>query len=294
MIVDVHTHTPTHREAIPPGEMIVNAVWRPDRPVQATVTWAGYMEAMAPVDRAIAFLIAPGPGQQPFAMSGLASDPAANVNDLTAEFVRSRPDKLIGFLSVHPHAPNAMEEIERGVTHLGLRGIKLGPNYQAFDPLSREARAVYARAQAMRLPIMFHQGTSPIRGAPVRFAHPLLMDEIAIAFPELRIVMAHMGHPWQADTIAVIRKHPHVYADVSALFYRPWSYYHALRLATEWGVLHKLLLGSDYPIVTPQETIDGLRKVNEIPGVTGLPRIPEDAMEAIIYRDSLALLGLSG
>jgi predicted TIM-barrel fold metal-dependent hydrolase len=54
------------------------------------------------------------------------------------------------------------------------------------------------------------------------------MDEVAMAFPELRIVMAHMGHPWHADTIAVIRKHPHVYADVSANFYRPWQQYQGL------------------------------------------------------------------
>jgi hypothetical protein len=73
----------------------------------------------------------------------------------------------------------------------------------------------------------------------------------------LRVVMAHLGHPWHADTVTVICKHPHVYADVSSQFLRPWGQYQALRLATEWGVLDKLLLGSDYPVATPQETIDG-------------------------------------
>ena len=123
---------------------------------------------------------------------------------------------------------------------------------------------------------------------PIRWS----MDEIAIAFPELRIVMAHLGHPWQADTMTVIRKHPHVYADVSAGFYRPWSFYSAMRLMTEWGVLDKLLFGSDFPVATPSETIDGLRAVNDIPARSGLPRMPEDAIEAIIERDALACLGL--
>jgi predicted TIM-barrel fold metal-dependent hydrolase len=118
------------------------------------------------------------------------------------------------------------------------------------------------------------------------------MDEIAIQFPELRIVMAHLGHPWQADTFAVIRKHPHVYADVSAGFYRPWSFYHAMRLATEWNVLEKLLFGSDLPVATPRETIDGLRAVNAPTAGTGLPRVPEDRIEEIIMRDALSLLGL--
>jgi hypothetical protein len=118
------------------------------------------------------------------------------------------------------------------------------------------------------------------------------MDEIAIRFPELRVVMAHLGHPWQVDTIAVIRKHPNVYADVSAGFYRPWSFYNALRLATEWGVLQKLLFGTDYPVATAAETIAGLRAVNNFTAGTQLPHVPLDATEAIIRRDALALLGL--
>jgi hypothetical protein len=69
--------------------------------------------------------------------------------------------------------------------------------------------------------------------------------------------------------------------------------YNALRLATEWSVMYKLLLGSDYPIVTPQETIDGTRRVNDILEGTKLPRVPEDEIEAIIHRDSLTLLGLN-
>ena len=119
------------------------------------------------------------------------------------------------------------------------------------------------------------------------------MDEVAIAFPELRIVMAHMGHPWHADTIAVIRKHPHIYADISANFYRPWQLYHGLRLATEWNVIDKLIFGSDYPVATPQETLDGTLAVNRILEGTGLPRVPEDELRAALQRDTLELLGVS-
>jgi hypothetical protein len=119
------------------------------------------------------------------------------------------------------------------------------------------------------------------------------MDEIAIAFPELRVVMAHLGHPWQRETIVTIRKHPHVYADVSALFYRPWSFYEALRLAHEWGALDKLLFGSDFPIATPAETAAGLRAVNAPIAGTALPPVPLDAIERLIERDPLPLLGLT-
>jgi hypothetical protein len=210
-----------------------------------------------------------------------------------AEFVAAAPTRRLGFLSVHPEVPGAEAELERARTELGLVGIKLGPNYQVFDPLGPAAFRVYELAERHGLPILFHQGASPVREAPLRFAHPLLMDEIAIAFPQLRVVMAHLGHPWQRETIVTIRKHPHVYADVSALFYRPWSFYEGLRLAHEWGALDKLLFGSDFPIATPAETAAGLRAVNAPIAGTALPPVPLDAIEHLIERDPLPLLGLT-
>lgn len=194
---------------------------------------------------------------------------------------------------MHPRDAHCLEEIERCVQDLGLRGIKLGPNYQHFDPCSPEAFRIYKRAQQLHLPVLFHQGTSPARDAELDYGHPRHADRIAIAFPDLKIVLAHMGHPWQADCIAVIRKHPNVYADVSALFYREWSHYSCMRLATEWSVLHKLLFGSDFAAATPQETMDGMRRVNAIIQGTSLPCVPEEAIEEIIHRDSLDLLGIA-
>ena len=291
MIVDVHTHTPTHRDTVPPDEVAVNTSWRPDRPVVSTTTWADHAAAQAAggVDVAIVFNIAVA---SPAESTGLPGDPN-RVNDSTAEFVADDPAHRIGFLSVHPSDPGALDELDRCVGDLGLRGIKLGPNYQGFDPLGEPARRVYAEAEHRGLPILFHQGTSPIRHAPLRYAHPLVMDEIAILYPRLRIVMAHLGHPWQTDTVAVIRKHPNVYADVSAGFLRPLAFYLALRTAQEWGVLGKLLLGSDYPVATAAEVIAGLRRVNDVTAATALPRVDEDALEAVVHADAFTMLGLS-
>jgi uncharacterized protein len=292
MLVDVHTHTPTHRDAVPEAERQTNALWRPDRVVEAAVSWADFMAAMQPVDRACVFGLRFKGGQMPDGREGAGVQWRGDVNQDTAEFVRAYPEKLIGFLSVHPEEGDPVAEIERCVSDLGLKGIKLGPNYQGFDPLGRQARLVYETAQRLGLPIVFHQGTSPMRTAPLRYAHPLVMDEVALDYPELRIVMAHIGHPWHADTIPVIRKHPHVYADVSANFYRPWQLYHGLRLATEWNVLGKLVFGSDYPVATPQETLDGTLRVNRVIRGTGLPPVDEDALCAALERDTLELLGI--
>jgi predicted TIM-barrel fold metal-dependent hydrolase len=289
VIVDVHTHTPSHRSEVPPEELVVNERWRPDRAVVASNSWADYDAACSAADITIAFNIAVA---DPLGATGIPSDPA-RINESTAEFVAAAPDRRIGFMSVDPNAPGCLREVERCRSELNLVGIKLAPNYQRFDPLGKPARRLFGLASELGLPIVIHQGASPIREAELRYAHPLIMDEVAISFPQLRVVLAHMGHPWQKDAIVTIRKHPHLYADVSALVFRPWSLYEALRVATEWGVTDKLLFGSDFPLATPAETIDGLRGVNSIVDGTPLPSVPPELIERIIHADALSSLNIS-
>ncbi len=294
MIIDVHSHTPQFRGPVPERYRRINPAWRPDRAVSSVYSWDEYLREQAPADKSIVFGIAWYPGEKTGGVNGPddASDLPGNVNDKTSAFVKAYPERLLGFMSLHPHDPYALEELERAHGDLGLRGIKLGANYQIFDPLEARALAIYERAQALDLPILFHQGTSPVRMAPIRSAHPLLMDEVAMRYPDLKIVMAHMGHPWTVDTAVVARKHPNVYADISGLFYRPFGFYACMIKATEWNVLDKLLFASDYPVTTAQETLNALRQVNHIIEGTNLPKVPQDQIEAIIYRDSLSLLGL--
>ena len=78
-------------------------------------------------------------------------------------------------------------------------------------------------------------------------ARELSIDRVAIRFPDVKIIMAHLGHPYEGECVVTIRKHPNVYADVSALHYRPFQLYHSLMLVQEYGVWDKVLLGSDYP-----------------------------------------------
>lgn len=291
MIVDVHTHAPRHKTAPTEAMSELSGLWRPDQTTSTAHTWDEYIKGIEPVDRAIVFNIASDPRVET-PEDGQLIYPTPGVNDDTAAIVRAYPEKLIGFLTVHPHDPGAMDELERGVGDLGLKGIKFGPNYQHFHPLSEEAFRIYRRAEELGLPILFHQGTSPVQFAELDYAHPRHIDAVAIAFPKLRIILAHMAHPWQIECFVVIRKHPHVYADISANFYRPWSCYNAFIHAAEWGVLHKLLFGSDFPIATPRETMDALGHVNDVVGGTNLPRVPEAELAKILERDSLGLLGL--
>lgn len=287
MIVDVHTHTPTHRDAVPSSERRVYLHHRADRPEVTTNSWADFDTAAAAADISIVFNIAV---DDPENDTGLAYDPK-RCNEATLEFVQAAPSRRIGFMSVHPLHDGVHEEVERW-RDAGLVGIKLGANYQRFDPLCDEALALYSQASRLGLPILFHQGTSPIAQAPLRFAHPLVTDEIAMRFPELRIVMAHMGHPWVRETVATIRKHPHVYADISSIYLRPVLCYEALTSAVEWNVPGKLLFGSDFPAATSAEAIAGLRRVNDIVEGTAMPRVPDEVIEGIIHADALTALGI--
>jgi hypothetical protein len=126
----------------------------------------------------------------------------------------------------------------------------------------------------------------------LEIANPIQLQPLALEFPDLRMVIAHMGHPWIDETLVLIRKNRNFYADISALYYRPWQFYNALVSAMEYGVLDRLLLGSDYPFTTPASTIEALHKVNSMVEGTRLPRIPDAQIEALIHRDSLDILGV--
>jgi predicted TIM-barrel fold metal-dependent hydrolase len=212
-------------------------------------------------------------------------------NDYVAAYVASAPERLFGYACVDPTEPGALEELDRAVGELGLRGLKLVPTYAGYHPLDERALAVYARAEELGVPVTFHFGTTPHPLAELEYARPIHVDELARQFPRLRVVIAHIAHPWEAEALVVCRKHPHVYADVSALVYRPYQLRHALRLAAEYAVDGKLLLGSDFPWLTTAGEIAGLRRLTR-PGDEGGPVIPEEVVEGIVHRDTLALLGL--
>jgi uncharacterized protein len=203
-------------------------------------------------------------------------------NELVASYVAQHPDKLIGWASIDPGEPDAIEQLEHAVEGLGLRGVKVGPAYQHFDPTDRAVWPFFAACDRLGIPTIWHQGTTFPSRARLRISLPLALEDLAMAFPDLRMIVAHLGHPWEEDLVALVRKAPNVWADVSASHYRPWRFWQAMATAWEYGVTHKLLLGSDFPSGTLDNVIDGLRRVNEPVEGTRLPHIPADVIESII------------
>jgi len=208
------------------------------------------------------------------------------------EYVDAHPDQLIGFLSLDPTQPGWENELAHGHQELGLRGIKLMPMYAGFRPDEAWLAPMWEYAQQHHLPVLLHTGTTFISQAPLECTLPRHLDPVATRYPEVRMILAHLGHPYEGECVAVIRKHPHLYADLSALHYRPFQLYHSLMLVQEYGVWDKLLFGTDYPFTTVKATIEGLRGLNQMLTGTSLPRLNEEAIERLIYRDSLPLLGL--
>jgi len=250
-------------------------------PADITVREEDHWQAMQAVDRAIVFGFRA-------VHSGLVVP-----NDLIAAHVAQHPEKLVGFSCIDPWEKDYLDEMHRTFEDMNFKGLKLAPIYQNYHPMDERMQPVYAYCEKRGLPILFHQGTTFVRRAPLKYAQPAQLEDVAMRYPDLKMVIAHMGHPWVDETIVLIRKQPNLFADISALFYRPWQFYNSLMSAVEYGASHKLLLGSDYPYTTPGETITRLRNVNHIVAQSGLPQVPKEIIESLIERDTLALLGIS-
>lgn len=213
-------------------------------------------------------------------------------NEYVADYVRGDPARLFGFASVNPHDDDAPEQLEYAVRELGLCGLKLAPIYQNFYPDRKRYFPLYAKADELRIPIMWHQGTSFVSEGYLDASRPALLDPIARAFPNLRMIVAHLGHPWHGECVALVRKHPNLYADLSALGTRPWQFYNAMMNVMEYGIPHKVLFGTDFPFFTMQQTVDSLRNVNTLTQGTALPQVSDDIIEGIIRRNTPELLEL--
>ncbi|MGC1275119.1 MAG: amidohydrolase family protein [Planctomycetaceae bacterium] len=281
MIIDVHSHVweyPAHF-----GDDFLNQAKRARAGIEVdlTVRYEDYRATCLPETKTIVF-------------GGKAKLSGQWVDDrYVADYVARHPDTLLGFLCVDPTQDGWEREMREGHEELGLKGIKLLPMYAGFRPDDRSLDPLWEYATQHRLPVLLHTGTTFIAQAPLDCTLPRRLDPVATRFPEVKIILAHLGHPYEGECVVVIRKHPNVYADVSALHYRPFQLYHSLMLAQEYGVWHKLLFGTDYPFTTVNESIAGLKSLNAMLEGTALPRLDESQIERMISRDSLSLLGLA-
>jgi predicted TIM-barrel fold metal-dependent hydrolase len=280
MIIDVHSHAWNFPADFSDDFIHQAARARPGHKVDLSATYEAYRATAPRETRTVVF---GGKAR----LSGMWVDDA-----FVAEYVAREPARLIGFLSVDPTQDGWEREMQIGHEELGLRGIKLLPMYAGFSPDDAKLEPLWKYAERHSLPVLLHMGTTFIAQAPLAFTLPRLIEPVAVKHPDVKIILAHLGHPYEGECIVTVRKHENVFADVSALHYRPWQLYHSLMLAQEYGVWHKLLFGTDFPFTTVDASMAGIRGLNDMLEGTKLPRLDTAQIEAMIHRDSLKLLGL--
>lgn len=230
------------------------------------------LQSMRGVNKAIIFTLRYGDS------AGIEGD-----DETTAAAVSAYPGKFVGFAAVDPRRADYMDLLRHAVEDLGLRGVKFGPIYNGVPLSDPRLEPVYEYCTRHDLPLTLHMGTTFARNAPVELGRAIHVEPVAMRWPDLKIILAHMGHPWFEECIVVVRKQPNVYCEVSALFYRPWQYYNILVTAEEYRISDKIFFGTDYPFSTVEESIEGLRTVNRLVEGTSLPRVSNETIAQILH-----------
>jgi len=189
-------------------------------------------------------------------------------NDFVSEYAAFAPERLVAVGSVLPTRPDPGAEVERLVTRLHVRALKLHPPHQLFSPnayvdgSAPGLRSIYEASQRLRVPLIFHTGTSVFPGARNRFGSPLLIEDVAIDFPELTIVLAHGGRPlWMAEAMFLTRRFPNVYLEISSVPpTKLLEYFPRLEALAE-----RVLFGSDWPGPGVKDIGENLRAFQALP-----------------------------
>ena len=210
-------------------------------------------------------------------------------NEEIAQAAREHPDVLIAFASVDPHkGKTGAREARRLVEEHGVKGFKFHPTVQGFHPNDRMAWPIYEVVAEHELPAIFHSGHSGIGsgmrcggGLRLEYSNPMHLDDVAIAFPDMQIVIAHPSWPWQDEALSVAMHKPNVWIDLSG-----WSpKYFPPQLVQYANTLLKdrILFGSDFPLITPDRWLKDFEEAGFRPEVKPL----------ILKDNAVRLLGLA-
>ncbi len=189
-------------------------------------------------------------------------------------------EMLIPFTSLNPNVhPDPAAQLQSQVKEGGVKGLKLHPSYQFFYPNEPRLYPLYAKAQELGIPVVFHIGSSIFKGTRLKYCDPIYLDDVAVDFPDLRIVMAHSGRGfWYGDCFFLSRLHKNVYMDITGLPPQNLlSYFPEMEKNRE-----KILFGSDWPTI-PTDIGKNIEAVKALP-------LSDRTIEAILYRNAEKIL----
>ncbi|HEX9035136.1 MAG TPA: amidohydrolase family protein [Streptosporangiaceae bacterium] len=211
-------------------------------------------------------------------------------NEEIAQACAAHADVLIPFASLDPWKGKAAQQQALYLAEVhGVRGFKFHPSVQAFHPNDPMAYGLYAVIEELGLPAVFHTGQTGIGaglpgggGVRLKYSNPMDLDDVAVDFPDLKIIMAHPSFPWQDEALAVATHKPNVYIDLSGWspkYFPPQLVRYASTLLKD-----KVLFGSDFPVITPDRWLADFDKLDVKPEVRQL----------ILRENAVRLLGLAG
>lgn len=199
------------------------------------------------------------------------------------DLCRQVPDFFLPFASVNPNTdPDPAGLLRRYIEEAPIAGLKLYPSYQFFYPNEARVYPIYAVCQEYGLPVLFHIGSSTLLGTRLKYCDPMYLDDLAVDFPDLTVVMAHGGRGLWYDACALFaRQHRNFYIDVSGLVpSRLEEHFPGLEALAD-----KVVFGSDWPAMpkSVKHNADAIRALD----------LSRDAVDRVLYRNAARLLGLS-
>lgn len=189
-------------------------------------------------------------------------DPADALNEAVGALVAEDPTHFSGFGTISMEAfqiRRAVRQVEK-VASLGLVGVGFQPSFAGMAIDDRRLYPIYAKADELGLPVALHTGINYTSHRPIKNDHPLQVDQVACDFPGITLIACHAGWPWVTDMVAVMRKHPTVYAEFGGLSPR-----YVLEKDTGWEVMHRfmnsllseqILFGTDWPVFSMKRALD--------------------------------------
>jgi uncharacterized protein len=215
-------------------------------------------------------------------------DPARVTNEEIAERARANADVIIPFASIDPaRGAEGVKAAKRLIEDYGVRGFKFHPSSQAFYPNDRAAYPLYEVIEAAGLPALFHTGqtgagagTRGGGGIRLAYSNPIYLDDVAVDFPDMPIILAHPSFPWQEEALSVATHKPQVYIDLSG-----WSPKYFPPILVQYAntlLKDKVLFGTDFPLLTPERWKADLEKT----------AIRDEVKPGIMKNNAIRLLGL--
>jgi predicted TIM-barrel fold metal-dependent hydrolase len=197
-------------------------------------------------------------------------------NEEIAELAHKESDVAIPFASINPHrGEEGVRQARRLIKDYGVKGFKFHPTVQEFYPNDRLAYPLYEAIAEAKLPALFHTGQTGVGagtrgggGIRLKYSNPIYLDDVAVDFPDMPIILAHPSFPWQEEALSVATHKPQVYIDLSG-----WSpkYFPPILVRYANTLLKdKILFGSDYPVMSPERWLADFEKLDIKPEVRPL------------------------